>query len=892
MSTKKSKNGRIKDNQWQRKTMVFETLERREMLAADLGESILDAGTQGDQFQVMAISEASLSANASTTSAGDRVAFAHYETPLTPTGVGDYDNNSRIDGRDFLAWQRSYQSNGATADGNDDGVVDSADLQLWASNYGKSVDQALSELAEERIDTMLSQVVGKLDAGINEVANQVTHLADQAAQLPLIGDRIADSLYDILESTLEVDVPEEGIRDYFESRGFQVEKIASAEDLLTGNLHDLLVLSYKHIVTAAPFTINADGTLGDPDGLHLALSGGLTVQPSLAVDFTFGVDVDGGVFIQEGSAGELTLIVDTVGPSGLLQANVTIPRLTTVVGTAGVPTGKHIIDSGFSLLVSDFDNIPNERLYLFDEQGTTLVEVLSYEDATDFHGTVDLQATLELNNPLNQLPDFVRSYLNNLTGLPENLVFTADVHFDVETGGLQYNVNRNSLKSFVDEFQNSSSIEDALFNLMLDKYAENNPIPESAQLFLGTEIPLLEKNVMDLLDVPRPVQYVLAPAAFRGQSQPDASEADGFKINFDLFSKGSLENLLNGNTYNILSVDIDQHFEKEFGSITVLPETLLFSYLGIVNATLELVVEPGFFIDVAMTMGIDSEDFYVVGDTPGSADSEPNLALRGSLVARGIAEADLLYLIDFARITVGLGLEGFGGLTFVSPNGNDPKMRLNDINSENIDVTLGVNALVDITGEVGLVDTDFKAEVKAEETIPIYRSEPGTSIADLQRKLDDFKDDLETEGRTAIYLGAATGEPTFVYAAAYLIYRDNQNLIQTARELVVEHGVDLIVAVRTLYTRMSASESDVINILRDQASRAVSQLDRVVSLLVNDLDQSIISAAQTVWGLTSNYYDLAKSLYSVSDNFFEVAKALYSSSGANFEYVQCGQSAV
>jgi hypothetical protein len=54
---------------------------------------------------------------------------------------GDYDLNASVNGRDFLAWQRQFGSavspHGSGADGNRDGIVDAADLAVWADSYGE-----------------------------------------------------------------------------------------------------------------------------------------------------------------------------------------------------------------------------------------------------------------------------------------------------------------------------------------------------------------------------------------------------------------------------------------------------------------------------------------------------------------------------------------------------------------------------------------------------------------------------------------------------------------------------------------------------------------------------------------------------------------------------------
>ncbi|WP_428304067.1 choice-of-anchor Q domain-containing protein [Lacipirellula sp.] len=54
---------------------------------------------------------------------------------------GDFNNDGRVDGADFLAWQRQYGStatpSGSGADGDGTGSIDGADLNVWREQFGQ-----------------------------------------------------------------------------------------------------------------------------------------------------------------------------------------------------------------------------------------------------------------------------------------------------------------------------------------------------------------------------------------------------------------------------------------------------------------------------------------------------------------------------------------------------------------------------------------------------------------------------------------------------------------------------------------------------------------------------------------------------------------------------------
>jgi hypothetical protein len=725
-------------------------------------------------------------------------------------------------------------------------------------------------------DAILDGVAKSVDQALEQLSERTHVLTDRLGDIPVIGDEIENDVTNRLQSLLDVDVPDDGVRSYLEDRGFQINSTIGFQDLIEGNLGDLFVVTWHRHEVGSTISRTGSGTFGK-GGVQFDVAGNFTVQPEYNITVTFGVDAVGGLFIQEGSAVELTVSAD-----GNLDGSAKIPNLVNVHVSASAPEGQHVVDASLLASVNDGDAQAGERLY------ATNLSTNAF--AVAFDSSIQVDAKMSVDSPVQQLPSWIQSTLNGL--LPDSISWTAGVSYDFVTGDFQYNINDTSLTDIVTAFQGADGVEDALKNYMLDRIAENNPIPESTQQFLGTKIPLLDQNVMDLLDIPKAMQYVIAPLAFRGQAAPSVP-GDTLDIRFDLFNAANIGRMLSGQTYDIVSLDIDQRFEKDMAKITVIPETVVASYLGIVNATVEVNLTPGFFFDINMLTGIDSLGFYIEGvqkDTS-AKDIEPNFKLGGKLEARVIVEGDILLLVDFLRVTGTVGIEAYGDMTFVSPHPDTLKVRVGDINPDQIVVGLGVDLTLQMQGEVGLVEYDqwdkdvfLYGNSEAEHrVIPLYRSNK-VSLADIQDQLAEYKERLKSQGKQVVFAAAAaTHDPHFVAAAIGIIYNDS-GMGETVRKLVVD-----------------------FNMRVDQAAEALSKAGKKISEIAaplwehcnNDLNKfagalkaagaKIGEVATEVWSRAGGDLNkLAAALKAAEGSIGEIAGELWNRAGGDLNKLGAG----
>jgi prepilin-type N-terminal cleavage/methylation domain-containing protein len=75
------------------------------------------------------------------------------DVTILPEGLaGDYNLDGKVDGADFLAWQRGFGTTvspaGSGADGDGNGTIDAGDLAIWKNHFGSSASSSVAAVPE------------------------------------------------------------------------------------------------------------------------------------------------------------------------------------------------------------------------------------------------------------------------------------------------------------------------------------------------------------------------------------------------------------------------------------------------------------------------------------------------------------------------------------------------------------------------------------------------------------------------------------------------------------------------------------------------------------------------------------------------------------------------
>ncbi|MCM2369501.1 methyl-accepting chemotaxis protein [Aporhodopirellula aestuarii] len=725
-------------------------------------------------------------------------------------------------------------------------------------------------------EELLNLLAVQAASHFGEISSAIGSNLSGLGTIPAVGDEILAAITPVIRSANSIGNVQGDTRQYLRARGIEINSVATAQEVYAGTHGDLLVLTMDFTQSLAnPLTVSAAGNLGSNDGIRLTLDGTLTVTPDVHYQLTFGLDHEGRFFIVEGATVHVNVTAD-----GELHGTAHIPNLADVTAQATSADNRHLFVSSLDFLFSDFDAIANERFYLAGVDATNLAGLLADSRAVDFAATADAEVQFQLDNPLSRLPAFLSNRLQGL--FPSQLTWSADVHIDAVTQAFDLEIQSESIAAIASLLGSNDSLQDALFQLLIDEVATHNPLPDAVQTMLGTKIPILEQSLLDLLDVPEEAQFLIAPEAFRGKPLAEVARNENgnrFDFGFDLFEPINLTRLLSGQSYEILSLDLHQRFQADGTPITVMPETLLFSYLGIANVTMEVNLIPSMFFEFDVQMGIDTQGFYVEADPVNGVSDQANITFGGGITGQIVGEGDLFFVLDLVRVTAEIGLEAFGGFTFITEANSDTKLR--QLTPANLLVTAGLDLNLGLKGEVGLLDFGIQRSVQREIERPLYRYEIGT-MADIQDQLNSFKEQFQREGKLAVYAGAPL-DPHIAAAAAVLLYQDLQSIGGTARAMIQDLRVNLTNTAKILHGNMNVGLGELVRVLKNDVGASVADIGktlfRELNVGVGELTGLLRREAAASAG------QIAQLLKELGFGLSDIARNLFNQAGASLQDV-------
>ena len=263
---------------------------------------------------------------------------------------------------------------------------------------------------------------------------------------------------------------------------------------------------------------------------------------------------------------------------------------------------------------------------------------------------------------------------------------------------------------------------------------------------LTTQLPLVNETLLELLGAPDSVDILLNPTGYAQDHSPDQIDqnesGNDVSFNFDFAEPSNIVDLLSGHTANLVSLTVNQTFTAPTDPIPIVPETPLFSFLGLVTVTGSVTVTPEFSLQTDVQMGLDTNGFYVMASNGNDA-----ISVTGGLDF-GVSVKGYLTVVPLAQVTGSGDLTLTAGIGLTSPN-NDGKLYAGEVLDPN-NMTANVAAAIDLglSAEIGFIDLTppIVATVGPySRTIPLFNS-GSTSFADITQQFDDFKNQISQEG--------------------------------------------------------------------------------------------------------------------------------------------------
>ena len=750
-------------------------------------------------------------------------------------------------------------------------------------------------------DALLDALVNATEKGISSLANQSAKIAQLTQNIPIVGDDLSTTLSSTIKKGLGFDAPDKGTKAYLESLGITVEKSITPEQFFSGDFltSDALSLRYNSSIRDTFQLLNAAGNL-DIDIAKFTVNGNLQANPNLAFDIRFGLDLVNGPFMLEGGILDAKLPITgnfngSAGIGKLLKGDVNISNAT--------------LNPEAKLTFSDFDNVANERFYLLGSNQLSLDTIFERKEAIALTGNLDLSAALTIANPLENLNI---PLIKEIIPSGFNFTWNAGVQYDFATRTGKYKVQNDAkIEAILGLFQGSKQ---SIINRFLeDLVGSSNPIPKEIRTILTQEIPLLGKNLLDIIGVPKGLQLLIEPEKFKGKSieqindKTGMGEKDILDLSLDLVKTDNILKLLSGQDIDVISLDVKQTLASFEKKITVLPSTTVFTFYGIAGISAGVDIEAKLSMLVDTMVGVDTQGLYVV-ESGSQRDSlsrkvgEMLFSLNPTITGILTGTLDLITVLDLIDIAGRVSLIGQLGLRLDdSPSGvdSDPKVRLAGLKDKideilhptvKLDLGFGLTSTLFPIGNLGL-PLIKKGEV--EKIVPLYNESAG-SLADIKNDVKSFVDKTRAEGGLKVYaLGVITGDPTLLTAGTALFAtsppvtqafselatglkesgRDMLGAAKSIAEVVKEYSLDLGQTAKFLYQEFSGGVAGVANALYNGVTKNIGDIAKI---LKNELGTGLVDLAKILKNeLGTGLVDLAKILKNeLGASLADVAKIL------------------
>ncbi|MFZ4470304.1 MAG: calcium-binding protein, partial [Pirellula sp.] len=630
-------------------------------------------------------------------------------------------------------------------------------------------------------DAMLDGYAQIVASGILKVRQDSLALSQLSRGIPLIGDDITDILDDVIKDVLDVRFPTTNVRAYLEANHFSVVTVTPLQAILAGpGTGSLLELQYNRTIGTPTKTFSAKDKF-KVGPITLDVEGTLSTTPTLNMNAKFGVDIVRGPYIVEGAA-----ITASLPTTGSVTGKANIGGLTQLGAKATlVDTNPSV-----ALQISDFDGIPNEKLYLVNAQAGdgfkfgTLTNDLSRSIVMS--GGVNLTTTLTATNPAASFP-----LLSTI--LPPTFSWTSMVGYNLATGTGTYNISQNAQFNQLVSILGSDDSEQIILDLLADKLDQYNPVPQSTRDMLTQKFPFLGFSILDLLEIPEQAQYLFNPKGAKGKKAAQVEQDDpNNKIKFktDLASADNVVKLLSGETADLISVDVAQRYQSDNLVIQLFASPVFVS--GILNVLVDVSLYGNAFVGFDLTAGIDTNGFYIRE----SSDATDFVFEVGGTFGAQLKGTGLLTILPFIEIIASPGFELTGGL-ILNSRYDDDKVRLNELlDKTNYSLGLALDFVMPLTAEFGIIPLNLTEKVETEFRKPLYRGETGdlsqvqkevtdALLEQLKKPIDDIRAKANFISEAAGRLAAAGKEAAGKVAAASkeLVGREVENAKAVANEL-------------------------------------------------------------------------------------------------------------